>query len=147
MTEGSVKEPSPEDVTFLALTIWGEARGEGRDGMLAVAHVVKNRCERGGWFGSSIREVCLKNFQFSCWNKSDPNSKKLDPARLEKLNPVTPDAAAWRSAKSIAYTVLLGMLKDYTNGATHYHTVDIPKPAWATKLTEVARKGRHIFYR
>ena len=32
-----------------------------------------NRVQIGGWFGKTIAEVCQKPWQFSCWNKNDPN--------------------------------------------------------------------------
>jgi spore germination cell wall hydrolase CwlJ-like protein len=35
---------------------------------------------------------------------------------------------------------------DMTQGATHYHHVDI-LPAWATELTRVVQIDNHIFYR
>ena len=71
-----------KEADILARTIWGEARGEGVEGMKAVANVVLNRVkiskDRGGfWWGNDITSVCKKPFQFSCWNKSDPNFKKL----------------------------------------------------------------------
>lgn len=61
------------DIDILARTIYGEARGEPWEGKIAVAWVVRNRAERGGWWGDTIREVCLKPWQFSCWNETDPN--------------------------------------------------------------------------
>ena len=33
---------------YLAKTLWGEARGEGKKGMQAVANVVMNRVQKGG---------------------------------------------------------------------------------------------------
>lgn len=138
---------SPEDLTYLALTIWGEARGEGREGMRAVAHVIKNRRDSPNdrRYGSTIRQVCTKPWQFSCWNANDPNSKKLDPAKMEALNPATPDGNSWRVAKQIAYSVLAGVLPDITNGATYYHTKAVD-PSWDDDMKLVATVGRHLFY-
>ena len=69
---------SDNDLMIMAKTIWGEARGEGRNGQVAVAWVIRNRAERGGWFGNTIREVCLKDQQFSCWNNNDCNKRQID---------------------------------------------------------------------
>ena len=69
---------SNNDLMIMAKTIWGEARGEGRYGQVAVAWVIRNRAERGGWFGNTIREVCLKDQQFSCWNNNDCNKTQID---------------------------------------------------------------------
>lgn len=65
---------SPSALDTLTKTIWGEARGEGREGMIAVAWVILNRASIGGWWGNSIETVCLKPWQFSCWNANDPNA-------------------------------------------------------------------------
>ena len=68
----------------LARTVWGEARGEGQAGMVAVANVVMNRvnfarAQLGGnyWWGNTIMRVCQKPLQFSCWNQADPNLSQL----------------------------------------------------------------------
>ena len=69
---------SDSDLNIMAKTIWGEARGEPYNGQVAVAWVIRNRAERGGWFGNTIREVCLKDQQFSCWNRNDCNRSQID---------------------------------------------------------------------
>ena len=46
------------DILALSQTIWGEARGEGDDGMTAVAHVVLNRWRSGKWFDNSELQKC-----------------------------------------------------------------------------------------
>ncbi len=70
------------EADVLARTLWGEARSEGHVGMEAVASVVLNRVkvarDHGGkyWWGANIVQVCQKPYQFSCWNRSDPNFQK-----------------------------------------------------------------------
>ena len=76
---------SADDLDIAARTIWGEARGEGPEGMRAVAHVIANRATKGGWWGDTLWSVCLKPWQFSCWNLSDPNRQKL--LDLDKKTP------------------------------------------------------------
>ena len=66
------------DFEIMAKTIYGEARGETREGQIAVACVIFNRFRSGKWFSAkTLAGVCLKPLQFSCWNKSDPNSQIL----------------------------------------------------------------------
>jgi len=89
------------EVDSLARTLWGEARGEGVEGMKAVACVILNRVkiaeEKGKcWWGNNIIQVCQKPYQFSCWNRSDPNFKKLQAVDASDLN----FATALRIAKS-----------------------------------------------
>ena len=57
------------DADILARTIWGEARGEGKGGMEAVALVVLNRLDvsnqKGGyWWGNTLLDICRKPYQF-----------------------------------------------------------------------------------
>lgn len=122
----------------LARTIWGEARGQGLEGMRAVAAVIVNRARRGGWWGASIVEVCLKPGQFSCWNVGDPNRPKMLAATIDQ-SPMFAEALA------IARTAVRGDLADPTGGATHYHTRYIA-PGWAASGQVSARIGTHIFY-
>ena len=83
---------SSEDIDILARTIFGEARGEynrpdgGIAALIVIANVVMNRLKQGGWFGSTIKEVCLKPWQFSCWNKNDPNLALLQETNVS--NPI-----------------------------------------------------------
>jgi len=65
------------DLDFLALTLYGEDRGNPVDeGILYIAHVILNRRDRDGK-DASIQSVVLSPKQFSCWNISDPNRKEM----------------------------------------------------------------------
>lgn len=145
-----VRQPASEDdfrreleIDTLARTIWGEARGEGSIGMQAVAAVVLNRVavsqKRGGyWWGTDVIAVCQKPYQFSCWNKNDPNYQKL----LE----VDPNDIHFATAIRIARRAMAGVLDDPTGGATHYHVQGIT-PHWAEDEKPVAVIAHHLFYR
>ena len=123
----------------MAKTIWGEARGEGSVGMQAVANVIMNRVDRGGWYGASIKDVVLKPYQFSCWNDTDPNRAKLDKLTVADLQS--------SGALQIAQQVINGQLPDITGGATEYHNKNI-LPDWDySKLKQTVQIGNHIFYR
>lgn len=131
----------------LARTVWGEARGEGVQGMQAVANVVMNRVavaagfkSKGGgfWWGNDVIAVCQKPYQFSCWNKDDPNFAKVQGVDGSDLN--------FATAMRMAARAVAGVLDDITNGATHYHAVGI-LPGWAKGQKPVAVIGRHVFYR
>lgn len=65
------------DKQLLALAIYGEARGEPTEGKIAVGSVVLERVDHRGWDGRTIHEVCLKKYQFSCFDPRDPNQGKL----------------------------------------------------------------------
>ncbi|MCB1721217.1 MAG: cell wall hydrolase [Rhodospirillales bacterium] len=132
------------EIDVLARTLWGEARSEGHIGMEAVASVVLNRVKvaqgHGGkyWWGSNIIQVCQKPYQFSCWNRSDPNFQKLQAVDNKNLY--------FATALRIARRAVIGALPDHTGGATHYHT-DYASPYWARGQEPSAVIGRHIFYK
>ena len=125
------------DKEVVARTIYGEARGEGIIGMQAVACVIQNRARIGGWYGKSPREVCLRPFQFSCWNRTDPNRAKL-------LS-IPPEDQQYQDALTIADRLLSGMLLDITCDADSYE-VRGTNAYWAKGLTPVASIGKHEFY-
>lgn len=132
------------EIDVLARTLWGEARGEGEAGMIAVAHVILNRVKvaqlKGRyWWGNTVIQVCQKPNQFSCWNRSDPN--------FGKLQKVDENDRAFLKALWIARDVLdKNGTDDPTEGATHYHAANIT-PYWAKKEKPCAVIGRHMFYK
>ena len=130
---------------LLALVIYGEARGEGLDGMLAVASVVMNRVMADGWFGKNIKEVILKKKQFSCFNENDPNRPLLE-VLAENFDHALRYNKVMRMCYWIAKGVLEGFLSSNVEDATHYHHYKV-KPYWAKQMKEVRRIGNHVFYR
>lgn len=147
--DGAVEEKTMSEfynditVDVLARTLWGEARGEGTQGMLAVANVILNRAKvaekKGGfWWGNNIIQVCQKPYQFSCWNRSDPNFQKLQNVNESDLY--------FATALRIARRATIGCIDDITDRATHYHAVNIT-PYWAKGRPPLKIIGRHKFYR
>lgn len=131
------------EVDTIARTIWGEARGEGTTGMQAVACVILNRLNIASrhkkyWWGNSIIEICQKPYQFSAWNKSDPNFRKLLAVDTDDIH--------FATAKRIARRAVYHKIDDPTSGATHYHAASIT-PAWAKNEKPVAVIGSHVFYK
>lgn len=133
---------SEKDTDILARTIYGEARGESISGMEAVASVVLNRVafsKRHGryWWGNSIADVCRQPWQFSCWNKNDPNCRLITGVAETDL--------IFCICKRIAGRAVSGLLEDNTAGATHYHTKNV-WPSWAKGKIPCAEIGNHFFY-
>lgn len=62
---------------IMALTIYGEARGEKRAGRIAVGSVILERVEHRAWDGDNIIDVCLWPYQFSIYLPGDPNRAVL----------------------------------------------------------------------
>ncbi len=124
------------EIDILARTLWGEARGEGRSGMVAVAAVIANRVKSSRW-PNTFEAVCKQPWQFSMWNEGDPNGRKAMV--------VTDDDAAFVTAKEIATAAVDGYLLDPTNGANHYHT-DGVNPYWNKNMDLTAQIGSHKFW-
>ena len=131
--------PTPDaDTDVLARTIWGEARGEGAEGMQAVANVIVNRSMASGM---SIRDVCQRNngkvWQFSAWNPLDPNM-----IRMIHVDASDPQFAL---ALQIAAAATGGGLPDITGGALNYYNPRTASPSWGKSMRVTAQIGNHIF--
>ena len=131
------------DQDILARTIYGEARGEGQAGMVAVANTILNRhalWDKHPHFGhGTIESVCLAPWQFSCWNENDPN--------LPKLKAVTFSDGVFAQCLQIASDAINGLIDDNTNAATYYYVKGSPEPAWANGKDACAVVGRHLFFK
>jgi N-acetylmuramoyl-L-alanine amidase len=128
-----------DDLSVMARTVFGEARGEPHEGRLAVAHVILNRVRVGGWWGASISEACLKRWQFSCWNPGDPNRPRLFQIELDDRDLLGCTRACVEA---------LSGAPDPTGGATHYHATNMPAPPrWVRGRTPDVVIGRHAFFR
>lgn len=132
------------DRDIVARTIWGEARGESTAGQIAVAWTVRNRVEDGkatSWWGEGYAGVCQKPFQFSCWNKSDPNYAFLIGIKQIPFRELA-------QARIAADQVIDGKMPDPTGSATHYYATAMPKaPIWARGAKQTLKIGGHIFFK
>jgi|TARA_R100001443_G_scaffold117371_1_gene141783 N-acetylmuramoyl-L-alanine amidase len=126
-----------ENIEYMARTIWGEARGEDEQGKIAVGHVIKNRRDKQTWMGKTIKDVCLKKWQFSCWNENDPNRNKILALKLNDLEDYL----------ELSAKVISGMYDDPTKGSTHYYAKSMKSPPkWAEGKEPVYDHGGHLFF-
>lgn len=154
MTEHELRDAlTPDQV--LILTLWGEARGEPVEGQIAVGNVIRNRSKHPNptRFGGSIKDVCLKPAQFSCWWGDDANSREL--YRLGEVlcrNEPMPRLyqALFRQLDWITVGILSGALLDNTIQSDHYLTRKLYEsehpPAWARRQIPRVNIGRHVFF-
>lgn len=125
------------DTEILAKTCWGENRGGGIDGMTSVLNVIINRSHKPSWWGKTAREVCLKPYQFDCWNENDPNFQKLLDA----------DDDAYTEALSLAKKAISGELADLTHGSCYYFAKTMnPWPVWARGKQPTADIAGQLFF-
>jgi hypothetical protein len=130
-------ELTPYQKDILVKTILSEARGEGADGMAAVAHVIANRAN-SGQFSSDPAAVALQPNQFSGWNTGEGGN---NPSQF------TPGTRQYNQALQIIDNVFSGQTPDPTNGALYYHTPAV-NPSWSGAVNRYGTNqiGNHIFY-
>ncbi|KFE57839.1 cell wall hydrolase [Pseudomonas syringae] len=137
-----------KDRDVLARTLWGEARGEGSAGQIAVAWAIRNRVEmdlhndgKPDWWGEGYAAVCQTAWQFSCWNRNDQNYQYLSGATPIPFRELA-------QARITADQVIDGKQPDPTGGATHYYAITLPKaPAWAAQARQTLMLGHHVFFK
>lgn len=147
---GSSLSYSDFDLDQVALTIYGEARGEPIAGQRAILHVMLNRLKNPGWWSrqagdrisdDTLAAVCHDPWQFSCWNPSDPQSARLRNPKTLELPEV----------QRIRHWVAMELMEpgiDPTNGADHYCTTKVVRyTRWTRGRTPVKVIGNHSFFR
>ena len=127
------------DERIVALTILGEARGEGKLGMYAVACVIQKRSQERKL---TPAKVCLEPWQFSIWNAGQGKVKK--ESQLYYL---------WKSkekmyARELARAVCSKrkFSQKITGDANHYCTLNT-NPSWGKNKKPVKIIGNHKFYK
>lgn len=135
------------DIEILARTIYGEARGEyfrndgGISSLVCVANVIVNRSKNPKRYGESIAKICKHPYQFSCWNRNDPNCVIVSKIQRGEDN-------IFDLCFDVAQKVLEGQWPDLTEGANHYHASWMKTyPAWSIDRVPTKRMGQHLFYK
>ena len=133
---------TPFELELVARTVYGEARGEGWQGQLAVAWVIRNRVATPRRFGAGVAGVIFRPSAFSCWR--DINGRKAAAADL--TDPL------YRACLSAAALVFADREPDPTGGANHYLTsaayataLATGHPPWPAKMRELGRINNHVF--
>ncbi len=91
--------------------------------------------------GEGYAGVCQKPYQFSCWNKSDPNFAYLSGAKKIPFRELA-------QARIAADQVVDGKVSDPTGGATHYYATTMPKPpTWVKGAKQTLALGHHAFFK
>lgn len=133
---GAELRPAPTE-RCLAEDIYHEARGEGVNGMVAVANVVMNRVKTTG------RDVChvvyLRNettcaFTWTCQRHSNPE-KAIRRGERE----------SWEKSRTVAQAALGTGLKDVTGGATSFQRCQTSYLK-VKGLSFIKRINHHCFY-
>jgi hypothetical protein len=113
------------DVNTLASILQGEAGGEGLQGLLAVADVIKNRANQNfSGYGSGVLDQALAKNQFQ------GQSRNPSPQALQ-----------------VAQQLVGGKIPDVTGGALYYANPGASTASWARNLNNnnALQIGHHYF--
>jgi len=145
------------DFHALALTLWGEARGEPIEGKVFVGSVIRNRVNKPGRFGNTYRAVCLARLQFSCWWKAGGGAnydRVMARARATVGDyadrSVLPRDPSFEECCFVAEGIIGGQLLDRSKGADHYMTSALFRstpPEWAKGKTPIVTVGAHVGFK
>ena len=128
----------PNEVFWLTCTVYQEAQGEPKEGKLAVAYVIMNRC----WTRNlRVPEVVFAPKQFSCWNE--------DSSTRLRLTSIV--GYAWWESAEVSDQAFNKTALDPSLGATHYLNEKVTKqmrgvlPSWFKEEKVTVRIGNHTF--
>lgn len=134
------------EIEILALTIYGESRGESIEGQIAVGCVIRNRLIPT----KTYNDVCLAKEQFSCWNESDPNYPILVEIANKLLVGQNHIDLDFIQCNYVAFGIFNRLIKDNTNGAIEYLVNSLynsyDRPSWASTPKGVKQIGNQTFF-
>ncbi len=117
------------EIECLMSAAYHEARGEPREGRVAVVEVVLARRNSKRW-PSNACSVIAQRSQFSF-------------VRRGRI-PDVPDSSEG-TLRSLVMDVLTGRESSSAKGATFFHATYV-RPTWRHRLRQVSQIGRHMFY-
>lgn len=136
------------DVEAVALTLWGEARSEPLNGLIAVGCVIRNRKQgtRQSW-----HRVVHRHLQFSCWwprgGKENYDHVMLIARAL--ADDLTIGASGWEECLWVAEGVVNDRFRHILPQDTrHYLTTKLynqDPPFWVAEGRVVGAIGSHTF--
>lgn len=138
---------------IMALTIYAEARGESKEGRIAVGSVIMERVDHRKWDGDTIEEVCLMPYQFSCYLPADPNYPALRMIAKDWDNKIMQSRElldCYRIAEGIVDGLIPRTKEIADSHCCQYLTTALRKtnlcPEWVNKMKCVLTVGHHEFY-
>lgn len=134
---------------IIARTLYAEARGDGKDkGYIPVASVIYNRADGKM---EDFAKVCLKKWQFSCWNGLSDDEKAPSKFQIKIPKSVKGNKTnekLWMQAMEVAASMLAvgkGAFQPVTNANSYYATSMKKPPSWADELVKTQNIGGHRF--
>jgi len=133
-------------IETVAMTLYGEARGQSLLDRLAVGAVIRERVLRPGWWGKDWQGVCRAPWQFTCWHDHDAAHRR----NYERMvNAYRDDPDTFFSCLLLAEYIVRFMtdrdvralfdVDDPDEFPTHYFSSPLTEPpkSWGSNLREV----------
>lgn len=137
MIDTAASDHYMNDVVFLALCTWREARGSTPMCRLAVACSIMERAHHPSWWGNDVQSVVGKKWQYSSMTAKGDPQLTVYPTRNDPQ---------YSECMIIAKDVIRGAAAHPAPGADSYYDVSIAPPAWADDKRFVRQIGRIRFY-
>jgi spore germination cell wall hydrolase CwlJ-like protein len=134
-------DPDPEELKCMADAMYFEARGEGREGMVAVGYVIMNRMSDSR-FPST---VCGVTKQGKYVNGKPVRNRCQFSWFCDGISDIVKDIKAYILATDLATSVLTGRMLNPIGNSLYYHEISV-RPRWSRVFLKTRRLGRHVFY-
>lgn len=139
---------SLSEIKILTLTLIGESRGDAIESQVGVGCVIRNRVLSKK---KSYKEICLQPFQFSCWNKDDPNRVLLDNLIIVLNAGGKFETPSHVQCAFVAKGIINFNIMDNTRGSLNYLSSLLynssHKPSWASNVYFSIVHGNHTFFK
>jgi spore germination cell wall hydrolase CwlJ-like protein len=127
-----------KELDCMTEAIWYEARGEGTQGMQAVAGVILNRT-KSKQYPDSVCAVVHQPKQFSYRNH-------VLPAQPVRIVYNQSEAEAYTQARKVSIDALTGRLEQLFDNSVLWYAKANVSNYWTKKKAAVMQIGQHIFY-
>lgn len=133
-----------DDFEILTKTLFFEAGSTcDIEEVLYIGWVIRNRVEGSRQFGKNYVEVCLKKWQFSCWNK-----KSIE--EIEKIKWDNSKNFGWAVSRAVASYIIEAPEKFNPIPKVYdYYNPQLCCPSWGRKYKRIypQLKLKHIFFK
>ena len=137
-----------EEIACLAVNIYHEARGESKDGQIAVAFVTLKRVKSNS-YPDTICGVVYQGYHKPSWR----DETKMVPIRhrcqfswyCDGKPDIVRDFDIYEEIIELSIDVWEDRYEDNTQGSLFYHA-DYVEPTWAQHMAKTVKIDRHIFY-
>ena len=133
-----------EAIQCLTLNVYHEARGDGINSMMGVAHVTMNRAASPN-YPDDVCAVVFERKQFS-WTTN--LQAAMDGEEIDELSEASPNkhnAHSWETSRDIARDIYFHHTPSNVGQSLFFHSQG-STPAWSVDMEQQFIRGTHVFY-